>query len=466
MNAKKIVAILILAAAAAGYLPADGGFFIRITETGTTEEVSTYIEESSQRAFIYFDQAANQQRIVVEVSASAFSGEYAWLIPLNYIPDDQSDPSQAAQVGEFRDEDDLFSWLEELTAPEVHLTKHYVEITEFNSGGSFGCMLVASDMGGPGSIETGEDSSEVDYGVTSWGKTRTEHFDFEQITIDEPQKASKWLFDNGYGEVDESVSEILEYYGNSYHDFSFLIVSATRPEEGEDGDSATYPVSITYPAETPFFPMRISSIGAAAEMDLDLYLLTDRPTQPMSLVRDYNIEAHFSQEDWVGAYLFYDRGEPLPSSLEDFYKPYSAFNSEEEIPSVQTLVDLVKEVDLEQTPPLYFDQICALTISNDYASGEYTPDTFPFLQGVTLPEQLWIGKFSRTYYDGEYMDDIYFHYYEQDDFRSRIDLHAYIEVAAEPLPVESRADLGFIFPLLFPFWIGVRKLYKKIKKRG
>ena len=105
------------------YALADGCFFLRVEETYTSEESTTLIVEHSQRALIYYDPTSDVQRMVVEVRTESVSGECAWLVPLNYTP---ADETERAEVEEFQSE--AFGWLEEITAPEVFLIRHYMEL--------------------------------------------------------------------------------------------------------------------------------------------------------------------------------------------------------------------------------------------------------------------------------------------------------------------------------------------------
>lgn len=125
---------------------ADGAMVYYVEEGISSEAESAAIGEHSQRAFLFFDQNEQIERLVFWVKTDEFQGRFAWIVPIPPVPEGALE--SAAKVKELQNSSTVFLLLDQLTSPSVTMTKHFIaEAWDYmNSTTSFGCAWAYPDI--------------------------------------------------------------------------------------------------------------------------------------------------------------------------------------------------------------------------------------------------------------------------------------------------------------------------------
>lgn len=415
---RSIVFICLLLGAPLAF--ADGMMY---NEIGTSVQQSEYIGESSQRAFVYYDPASGQTRILFDVKTIAFEGGFAWIVPLPYIPQEPSLP--AADIEEIPGTADGFDLLSRMTAPRLTVIEHFVRR---DNRFFFGC---GADPVPPGGETIDED---IDWSVQLWSESKSENLTFAQISAANAADIALWLKDRGYGDMPQEDLPVFQDYCDG--GFSFLVVTGRENRQTSHHSC----IAVTFPADGPFFPLRISSLGTEQYIDLTIYVCAPAPFRPADFVFP------FQEEMWMHGYEFGD-GE-IPSA---------EFNEE--------LERFLYHNGLSLSQPLPTDwywQDCSLTLSIDTEHPFRDPDQFPFLSDLFIPESVWVGRFHRAFESVDDLQDMHFQATSQEDFRGEIIVHVNVMAKERETHRQKAAvDLSLLLLLLvFPCMLRKRNSSK------
>ncbi|MFH1730468.1 MAG: DUF2330 domain-containing protein [Planctomycetota bacterium] len=207
--------------------------------------------QSAQQAAIVWENG--HETLHLQSNYSGPARGFSWVIPVPARPKVE------------RSSWDIFRAAEELTRPRVALTRV--------KGGGLGC--------GCGVQMWAEPDRRVETGVTMLESLEIRELHVDILAAKEGGGFIRWLRKNGYAVPEEARRVLQEYIDKGF----FFVAVKMRPEslaalaKSGRGDVTTglTPLAITFEAERPFFPLKISSISSAPENEL--LLLTIAPTR-------------------------------------------------------------------------------------------------------------------------------------------------------------------------------------------
>ncbi len=206
----------------------------------------------------------------VQVTYSGDPTSFGWVLPLSETP--LGDDGEALPLDRMLrlSHPALFNTLELATRPTFTMTPSRVENNcpspAPNNAGCGMVMMATSARSGGGSFSNSDvPSADVD-GVTLIDEATIGPYAAQLIEADNVGALYDWLNENGYLQ-DELARPILKHYVAS--DFVFL---GLRLQNGKSvGDLR--PVAITLGEAAPCVPLRLTSIAAAPDMPITVYVL-------------------------------------------------------------------------------------------------------------------------------------------------------------------------------------------------
>ncbi|MEU3843389.1 DUF2330 domain-containing protein [Streptomyces sp. NPDC028635] len=197
-----------------------------------------------------------QEQIVMSLTVAGTADRAAWIMPV---------PHRATvRLGDRR----LFEQLQEQTAPE-HRTRYYFwpRSGDWPFASGDGASAAAPPAAGAG------------VGVV--GRQRLGPFDVARLTADDPAALSDWLHRNGFA-LPARLAQALQPYVDRHWEYV-----AIRLAPRSDGRTALYgaldPLHLTFAADAPVYPMRLSRL-AANPQSLGLYLLAAHRMEPRTTI--------------------------------------------------------------------------------------------------------------------------------------------------------------------------------------
>jgi len=221
---------------------ADGGlFFLSVADPGRS---------SDQRAIVIV--AGGRETLIVETRVENAQSGFAWVLPTPGVV-------EAGTVTEV--DPAVFQQLDERTAPTI-------EIYTGGGGGNFvgppGCGCAAS----AGDGAAGGGGTDTVNPVTVWETVRVGAYDLTTLSATESAALTTWLTENGYSLPTGADAVLADYVAKG---FAFTAIRVAELPEDRSAVSLN-PLALTFPAEEPVFPLRISSLSAAQDADTEVLL--------------------------------------------------------------------------------------------------------------------------------------------------------------------------------------------------
>jgi hypothetical protein len=238
----------------AGRAMADGCYFMVVREE--LGQSKALVSSHKQEAILATDSRLVQ--VVLRTHFTAGPSDMAWFIPVPGAPDhiEKVDPT-------------IFDRLDSLMAPTFEKITHHG-----GPGLSCGCASNVSAESHP-VVSTVHVEQVGTAGI----------FNFHTLNAEKADDLVQWLTDNGYN-VPPGAAEVFQrYIGQHWH----WLVVRVRPEEAKKGTLAPHPISYTYEMDTLtyesgklVFPLVISSLSAAEQTELVLYVVGQSCFKPVN----------------------------------------------------------------------------------------------------------------------------------------------------------------------------------------
>ncbi len=217
----------------------DGGFFYDV------ETIGNSAESPNQRALIIHD--GTRETLILQVKYSGTVNDFAWIVPVPRQPETGSITTTS---------DSIFQILHKYTQPRI--------ITATKGGEGW---WMPGSRGGFG------DSVILEQGVTIWETLQVGPYDVAVISGTSSQALVDWLNANGFSFTGEAES-VIDYYIQKEWFFvaSKVNVQGNLSKSNSAYQSGLPALKISFTADQPVFPLRISEISSAPENEIELYV--------------------------------------------------------------------------------------------------------------------------------------------------------------------------------------------------
>lgn len=202
------------------------------------------IDQAAER--IVFAVERGEVTTHVQIAYEGAADDFAWIVPTPGVPE--------LEVSS----DALFTTLQQLTQPQFWL---YTDVHGV-------CEINVFPMASEASIDMDDRGS-----VTVVAEETVGPYDTVTLQAESEEELLLWLRAAGY-DLPSDLSAVLAPYVASGQYFVALKLSAGR----DAGDLA--PLALTYPAEVASIPIQLTSIAAAPDMPLEVYVLGDARAVP------------------------------------------------------------------------------------------------------------------------------------------------------------------------------------------
>jgi hypothetical protein len=193
------------------------------------------VEMPAQKAIIVYDSESDHEDLILSIKLFAESPEAAWVVPVPSLPD-----VRAAST-------DWFVQLSNLTQP-----------MEYVSTSPSCCPFWLGSGSAPVGVEVVE-------------RERVGLYDVSTLSANDSAALLEWLDENGYAFPEEG-GAILEAY---VRDGGWYFVAArVLPEEADNLDGDVHPLWMSFDAQEPVYPMRLTAL-VGGTLDVLLYVLAD-----------------------------------------------------------------------------------------------------------------------------------------------------------------------------------------------
>jgi uncharacterized protein (TIGR03382 family) len=220
---------------------------------------------------------------IVQIMYQGPSESFAWLLPVSGTPEVGVSSSNAIQR------------LVQRTNPQFNLNTTVVgECKQRN----------LDNAGNNGSFDAGavqDASSNADSGVTVVDQGTVGPYDYTTISVSEnaqdpAQDALDWLTDNDYDLMDTGPELIRDYLDDGMNLIAFKLTKSAQT-----GDIR--PVSLTYPAELPMIPIKLTSVAANDNMGVRVFVLGEERAIPSNYK---SLELNWAVINWLQRGSNYD----------------------------------------------------------------------------------------------------------------------------------------------------------------
>ena len=242
---RSIVFVAVIAAAivvAADNAFACGGFFCR----------NVPVDQVGER-IVFTDNDDGTITSLIEILYQGAAEDFSWILP---IPE----AIEAGALTVPEDGTEIFDELHDLTDVQI-LAPPQPDCAEV--------MRLSTSLG----TETSR-AAKVD--VFSSGEVGP--FGFDVVGATDKGALVTWLRDNNY-QVTNDMIPLIDVYVEQ--EMAFI---AMRLLDGETSDSIT-PIEITYPAERPMIPLRLTAVAAQPNMPVWVWFFGDAPAGPVNYAR-------------------------------------------------------------------------------------------------------------------------------------------------------------------------------------
>jgi hypothetical protein len=193
------------------------------------------VEMPAQKAVIVYDSESDHEDLILSIKLLGESPDAAWVVPVPSLPE-----VRAAST-------DWFVQLSNLTQP-----------LEYVSTSPSCCPFWLGSGSAPVGVEVVE-------------RERVGLYDVSTLSANDPEALLEWLDENGYAFPEEG-GAILEAY---VRDGGWYFVAArVLPEEAESLDGDVHPLWMSFDAQEPVYPMRLTAL-VGGTLDVLLYVLAD-----------------------------------------------------------------------------------------------------------------------------------------------------------------------------------------------
>lgn len=257
---------------------ACGGFFCSQTQP---------VNQSAER-IVFADNGDGTVTAVIQIMYQGPSQNFSWLLPISTVPED----------GEIAVSSDLaFARLQAATNPQYNLTTRVEGTcrTDFDADtvGRGGPVSATGGAGGSTALPPGQPQ---DPAVTVEATGVVGAFEWTVISLnpdlaDPADAAVEWLEDNGY-DVPSSAPDLLGPY---LEDGMYLL--ALRLTKGSDVGSIR-PLVLTYDADKPMIPIKLTAVAANQDMGVMTWLLSDARAVPYNYL---GLELNEARINWFNA---------------------------------------------------------------------------------------------------------------------------------------------------------------------
>jgi len=257
---------------------ACGGFFCSATNP---------VNQAAER-IIFAKNADATVTAIIEIQYQGPSTSFSWLLPISGVPMGK-DIGVASNIA--------FQRLQQATNPQYNLTVR-VEGTCDQRPDTNNRGLVT---GSAGNFAPPPDAAEGS-GVTVEASGIVGAFEFAVISLDPKLKspadaAVNWLGANGY-DVPPGAPGL---FGPYLEDGLNLL--ALRLKKGADS-GAIRPIALTYPADKPMIPIKLTAVAANDDMGVMTWLLGDSRAVPQNY---YALELNEARINWFSASATYNQ---------------------------------------------------------------------------------------------------------------------------------------------------------------
>jgi hypothetical protein len=222
---------------------------------------------------------------VIEIQYEGPSEKFSWLLPISSVPE-----GDEIAVGSSLS----FQRLQQATNPQYTLSTRIEGTCDVSDrgqgfGGTSGGGIALSPSGSGGASSAGS-------GVKVEASGAVGSFEWTVISVDpsleEPADAAViWLEENGY-DVPAGAPGLLGPY---LEDGLYLL--ALRLQKGADAGSIR-PIVLTYDAEKPIIPIKLTAVAANADMGVLTWVLGDARAVPENY---YSLELNEARINWFNA---------------------------------------------------------------------------------------------------------------------------------------------------------------------
>jgi MYXO-CTERM domain-containing protein len=225
---------------------------------------------------------------VIEIQYQGPSTDFSWLLPISTVPKgDQI--AVASNVA--------FQRLQQATNPQYNLTIRVEGTCDEDPNTSKGLRF-----GSATSAPMGSEDAGAGHGVTVEASGVVGSFEWTVISLDKSltnpaDVAVTWLGKNGY-DVPQGAPGLLGPY---LQDGLYLL--ALRLKKGADSGSIR-PIVLTYDADKPMIPIKLTSVAANDDMGVLTWLLGEAQAVPVNY---YALELNEARINWFNASTNYNQ---------------------------------------------------------------------------------------------------------------------------------------------------------------
>jgi len=205
----------------------------------------------------------------VQIQYSGSAEDFAWILPVPVLP--ELDVSH----------NELFRQLQFATQPSF-----FLEWQEDES-----CGFV-----GPPIFRTLEEAAVDDSGVQIVSEERVGPYQTAILTADDPAAVAQWLSANGY-----SLDAIGDALLAPYVDAGFYFVALRLAPDQGIGD--LQPIALTYAAEEPGIPIRLTAVAAEPNMGILVWVLGEHRAIPNNYL---HVQINEARIDWFNGGFNYN----------------------------------------------------------------------------------------------------------------------------------------------------------------
>ena len=234
---------------------ACGGFFC----------LQVVIDQAGEQ--IIFRQDGTTVTAIVLIQYQGDADDFSWVLPVPGEPD-------------FELASDLvFAPLEQATRPQFSLTYEGqpCDFLADNSNSSDGTPPVAADPG-----------AEEDEAVEVLEQLSLGPFEIQLVHSDDPAAMAEWLDENGYDLTDRGQELITPYVEEG---MNFVALRLAK----DQGVGDIQPLKLTYEAETPMIPIRLTAVAAVPDMGILVWMLGEARAVPLNYL---HLDVNYAKLDW------------------------------------------------------------------------------------------------------------------------------------------------------------------------
>lgn len=233
---------------------ADGGVFVYKVADIEGREPS----QSAQQALVVWENGIETLHLQSNYSGPAEN--LTWVIPVPSRP--------KVEKSSWR----LFREAEEVTRPRMTVIRR-------EEKGTYCCLMCG--CGVPGG---GEPGLPVDMGVTKLESLNIGELHVDILSATDGGGLIRWLHTNGYA-VPQKAEPVLQEYISKEFFFVAVKIQKESLETVSKGtrwvvETGLTPLAITFETNSPFFPLKISSVTSAPETELLLLTIAPLPLSP------------------------------------------------------------------------------------------------------------------------------------------------------------------------------------------